>query len=343
MMILILPSASANDRIVKYYQFINAAELAIVEGDIQAAIEQYASAYGLQGNDMASRHLHNYFIAAAETDNDALCRKLLLELRRREWDLDLYETEMKRIFKESKAKKMVALYESLGNVPSMLDERLLANVEALVKVDQQMNRDIRQRNNGLIEGEDRKIYRALTDGQMDTLAALFKDRFPSDKIIGTEGAPLYDCPYGIILAHNGMNTRPSPVLDSIFFIAVTRGEFDPVEFEKLLTLYATQQGRVKRVRIGDLIIESPLFPYDYVLLNDSLFEYQPKPEYYEKCASERKKIPGLAPIEDVRRKIIYQHFHPGKYGLASGDSIVRLDFRFPALYTKFKYIASFKD
>ena len=88
------------------------------------------------------------------------------------------------------------------------------------------------------------------------------------------------------------------------------GNLDVIEFEEYLENYQRSTRNFKSVFVGGIAKDVNVFPFDFIVLNDSLFEFKVADSTVEKCNKNRKAFPGFCSVEDLRTKIIYEYDHP---------------------------------
>lgn len=319
-------------QVLQYYKLVNNAEINICNNNLKQAAIDYASAYRLMGNRMSSKHLYNYFIVSADLQNWDVCKYVLLELRKRDWKYEWFYANMNEFFPAATAMKLIDMYNGLGDVKPVIDYKYMAILDSVIAVDQAVNKGFRAKNNGLLSDEGKDSLGKLNRQHIAYLNELFSKKFPTDNVLGG-GSPLYGLYYTVLLVHNAQLGR-SRKLDGILYDAVLRGDFAPEELDYRLSNYFEHDISDTVVVMGNNNVRVPLFPYQFIVEHDSLFQSPPHIASIERCERNRLKIPGLCSVEELRVKIIYQHFYP-RYHFVSPDYILHVDMELPGIRKKY--------
>jgi hypothetical protein len=151
------------------------------------------------------------------------------------------------------------------------------------------------------------------------LQQLFSKNFPTDDIVGrADNIPWSRVPYSIILRHN-IQFANRHYLDDIFYHAVTKGDFLPEDFDKLISEHYEDKGKDTIITVSGIEVQVRLFPYEFIMYNDSMLQFPIDTSKIRICDESRRKIIGLCTVEELRTKIIYQYQNP-KYHFVIGYS-----------------------
>ncbi len=298
--------AADNKNINQYFELINKAELAICSGHQQEALTLYNKAYNIRGDKMTSRHLYNYFALCADLHNWPKCKQLLTILKKREWEMEHYETAINS-FDAATQVQLRKLYADISVVPTVRKD-LRAIADSLAHIDQVTNKYLRSQNNGLLEGAAGDSFHKLTDSNMVFLARLFAHHFPGDDEMGRMIYPYGKLPYMAILHHNwqGHNRRD---MDNILYRAMKEGKIAPDEFDYWVSMYNYTRSTDTMLVFDNKELKVPLFPINFIIYQDSLFQFGKESSKIQSCNMYRQTIPGLCTVEELKRKIIFQHYN----------------------------------
>jgi len=322
--------AQPSSKVTQGYQYLNQAELALCRFKNAEALQSYVLAYQCLGNKMSSRSLYNYFLASVYGAENATSKILLKELKRRGWK----KAEFEKIYQHFPAEKvamLAKLYDKVKVVPTT-DKNYTGIVDSVAARDQTCNLYFRGLNNGLLIGEGFDSLSRLTDNNIKYFAGLFSTRFPSDSLIGTYyDIPYGECRYWIILRHNTQFNNLHD-LDPILQKAMEDGHLEPSDLAYWMSYYYIEKGRDSTIQVGENSYGVP-FRYDeFQVVHDSLFLLPSKAERTYRFNEQRKKIPGLCTIEEMREKTIFQYYNK-QYHLLQVD-ILELEFELPSRLRK---------
>jgi len=329
--------------IAAYYKYINSAEISICEGNLSNSLSCYRKAYGMLGNSMPSRYLRNYFIVSVYLNEHNDERNILAELKRRGWDSISFKKMTDDFFSEKAPELTHLYYTTLKNVQTSIDFRYCDILDSLVTIDSTTNRHLRSLNAGIFNESTSDSFHKMTDENIHYLKKLFEAKFPSDSLIGSKGYASSSPRYQIILIHNSQGFQ-SRILDSCLFSATQSGKLDIIELEEYLENYQRGDRNFKNVVVDGSLKDVNIFPYDFMVFNDSLFEFSaPRDSMLEACNKNRLAFPGFCSAEELRTKIIFEYDHP-QYSFTNRDyarELTELSSQLPqSIRKKLKYIKS---
>ena len=258
------------NQIGKYYSLINDAELNICKNNLEKAYTLYAAAFEIQGAQMSSKNLYNYFIVSAELKKWENCKKVLFIIRQRGWKQNWYKGTVDKYFEPEVAKKLLDIYESLGEVKSINDEAYQSKIDSIINIDQHTNHFFRNQNLGLLSKEGLDSLGKLNRIHLQFLKELFSQKFPTDYVV-SGGSPCYGPVYRVLLVHNAQLGK-SHVLDSLLYSAVLNGNLPPEEFEYWMDEYHSENINDTILHLRNLKLTMPLFPDPFFRYHDSLFQ-----------------------------------------------------------------------
>ncbi len=307
---LLQPVFAQNSNVINYYKYINNAEIDICDGNLAHSILEFRKAYKILGNKMPNRHMHNYFMVSAHLNKKKEEVKLLSELKRRGWDSVMFEHGIYAHFSVGKAEKLKYLFnETLKGIKVDVDTQYCHMLDSLADIDRKSNMFLRSINGGILSKDGLDSMYHLTDKNLNFMKNEFSKNFPTDSLIGTKGNPKGTVRYSVILIHNGQGSQ-SRIMDSMFYAAYLNGDLEPATYEAYLENFKMNTLKYKEIYVDGKFKNLDLFPYDFCLVNDSLFEFPVNDSIVESNNNNRKKFPGLCSVEDLRKKIIHQHYHP---------------------------------
>jgi hypothetical protein len=90
------------------------------------------------------------------------------------------------------------------------------------------------------------------------------------------------------------------------------------------------------ISLGETALDTRIYPYNFIVLHDSLFEFPIRDSLVNLYRRNRAKIIGFDRPEDQREKIIFQYYNP-EYQFVKGSYTPRLDFEF--LRKRVRYVS----
>jgi hypothetical protein len=314
---------------------INRAEMSICNKNLRQAYNYYGKALKVAGNKIASKNLYNYFIVSADLREWETCKNLLLMIRKRDWKFDWYKGSVNKNFDKVTAAKLLDIYTSLGNVKIEIDTGYVKLIDSLTDIDQRSNHYFRNQNNGLLSQEGMDSLAKLNKEQLVFLKSIFLKKIPTDEVVSM-GSPTYGLVYLVLMIHNIQLGRYHG-LDSFFYQEVREGNFPPEEFDFWESQWPSEHREDTVIKLNTCSLRLPLFPYQFILFHDSLYQSPPDLKAILRCEQNRNLVPGLCSVEELRTKIIYQYYHP-KYFLVPPDYIISIDFELPGIRKRYQYI-----
>ena len=288
----------------------------------------YYNAYQILGNKMSSKSLHNFFLLSIDVNRQKQTIILLRELENRGWKLESFKNELTSFYPKVKVKELLELYNE-QSCSGSLDKKYIAQLDSLVRIDQSTNNYLQKLYHGILDSVFHDTMDALTRQNIACLSKFFTAKFPSDNILGRSGGtPTGLYLFDVLLVHNAQALRGSNQVDHILYKGMINGMMEPSDFEHYIFLHNLFYKNDTTYKVNNISIKAPIFPYDFAIIHDSLFQWPVENEKVVLCNVERKKLFGSCTSEELRQKVIYQYLHP-KYWLVSKHYIVRIDFDIP--------------
>lgn len=312
-------------QLVKYYSLLNRAELNICRGHADAALDLYTKAYEMKALKMSSKHLYHYFIVAAELKEWDKCELILKELKKRGWTYESYKKDIAKLDKAT-ARELDKMYNRVV-AEVHIDSSYIALLDSISSIDQQTNKHYRGMNFGLLSEEGKDTMRRLTKNNIHFLSQLFRRQFPTDELIGTDGHPWGRKRYDIILRHNAQ-LFVSHELDEVLYDAVGKGELAPEDFDYWVCSFTMTSYIDTILKFKNRKIILPLQPFDFVVSNDSLFQFPVDPLKIERSNNYRNMFLGFCTAGEFKEKLVCQFYHP-QYHFVDSDYLPEVGMGFP--------------